>query len=200
MLIHRQALELHRMCPEEGDGKYALAAMLIEPTGHVTVCDGHQYLRIAAKVEEPALFDMEIPEDERESIEAIVLPAEAADSFNAALKKRKKKKGEAPPSVSISTDGEHIKLASSDGRTTRRFEITPPEQPYPPIDRVLRDHVVTREVLLGVDLLLDVLKTFKATGCDTIRFGFAEGQDAPIKVSAFSEIGPIEGAVMPRRE
>ena len=200
MLINRQALELFRMSADENDSTFALAAMLIESTGHVTVCDGTQYLRIAAKVEEPALFDALVPEEEREQTETILLPADAAESFNAALKKRKKKKGEAPPAVAISSDGDQIRLASSDGRTMRRFDITPPDQEYPPIDRVLRDHVVTREVLLGVDLLLDVLKTFKATGCDTIRFGFAEGQDAPIRVSAFSEIGPIEGAVMPRRE
>jgi hypothetical protein len=201
MLIHRQALELHRMCADENDGKHALTAIKVEPTGHVTVCDGTQYLRIAAKVEEPGLFDALVPEEERVQTQTILLPAEAAESFNAALKKRKKKKDEVPPSVVISQDEDgHIRLASSDGRTMRRFEIEPPTQPYPEIERVLRGHVVTKEVLFGVDLLLDVLKTFKATGCSTIRFGFAEGQDAPVKVTAFSEIGPIEGAVMPRRE
>lgn len=200
MLIHRQALELHRMCADEDDTKFALASMMIEPTGHVTVCDGTQYLRIAAKVEEPALFDTLVPEDEREQTETILLPAEAAESFNAALKKRKKKKGEVPPSVAISQDNGHIRLASSDGRTMRRFDIEPTTAPYPAVELVLRGHVVTRDVLFGVDLLLDVLKTFKATGCSTIRLGFAEGQDAPVRVSAFSAIGPIEGAVMPRRE
>lgn len=198
MLIHRQALELHRMCAEESDGKYALTAMRIEPDGHVTVCDGAQYLRIAAKVEEPGLFDVLVPSEEREQEETILLPAEAAESFNAALKKRKGKKGEVPPSVAISIDDGHIRLASSDGRTMRRFEVQPPTSPYPDIDRVLTSHVVTKEVIFGVDLLLDVLKTFKAMGCSSIRMSFAEGKAAPVKVSAFSAIGPIEGVVMPR--
>lgn len=200
MLIHRQALELHRMCADENDGKFALAAMLIEPTGHVTVCDGTQYLRVSAKVEEPALFDALIPDEERRWREPIVLPADAAESFNAALKKRKKKKGDVAPSVSVSQNDEHIRLASSDGQTMRRFEVKPPEQPYPPIENVFKDFVEVKKVVMGVDLLLDVLKTFKACGSDSITLSFGSGDSAPVKVSSFSGIGPIEGAVMPRRE
>lgn len=200
MLIHRQALELHRMCAAENDGKFALAAMLIEPDGHVTVCDGTQYMRIAARVEEPALFDALIPEEERDQHQPIVLPAEAAESFNAALKKRKKKKGDVPPSVSISQLDTHINLASSDGKTMRRFEVEPPSQPYPPIENVFRDFVPIKDVVFGVDILLDVLKTLKACGADSVKFVLANGEAAPVKVSASTAIGPVEGAVMPRRE
>jgi hypothetical protein len=162
MVIHREALELARMAPTDDEGgHYALTCLLIEGDGHVVVCDGHQLIRVAGKVDEPSLFDSIIPAEERDHAEPILLPAEAAQSFNAALKKRKKKKGEPTPHIVVSQDGESVRLASADGKVTRRFDVKPPELPFPNIAAVMRPHAEVKRVTLGVDLMLTVLALTK---------------------------------------
>ena len=201
MLIHREALELARMAPGDDEGgTHALSCLLIEADGHVVVCDGHQLIRVAGIVDEPSLFDSLIPVSEREHAEAILLPAEAAQSFNAALKKRKKKKGEPTPHIVVSQDGDGVKLASADGKVMRRFEVKAPELPYPNIAAVMRPHAEVKRVTLGVDLMLTVLKALKGCGCDSVTMSLSEGESAPVKLSAFSSpMGPVEGVVMPMR-
>ena len=201
MLIHREALELARFAPtvDEG-GQYALTCLMLEPDGHVVVCDGHQLMRVAGAVDEPSLFDALIPQEEREHAAPILLPAEAAQSFNAALKKRKKKKGEPTAHIVISQDGEAIRLASADGKVTRRFEVKPPDLPFPNIAAVMRPHVEVKKVTLSVELMLTVLKALKGCGCTSLTLSLAAGEAAPIKLSAFSEpMGPVEGVFMPMR-
>jgi hypothetical protein len=202
MLIHREALELARFAPAEDEGgTLALTCLLIESDGHVVVCDGHQLIRVAGQVDEPSLFDSLIPAEEREHSEAILLPAEAAQSFNAALKKRKKKKGEPTPHIVVSRDGEAVRLASADGKVTRRFDVKPPDLPFPKIESLLRPHVAVKRVTLGVDLMLTILKALKGCGCESATFSFAEGEAAPVKFTAFSQpMGPVEGVVMPMRD
>lgn len=199
MLIHREALELSRMAPSDDEGgQYALTCLLIEADGHVVVCDGHQLIRVAGQVDEPSLFDSLIPADEREHSEPILLPAEAAQSFNAALKKRRKKKGEPTPHIVVSQDGNAVRLASADGKVTRRFEVKPPELPFPNIATVMRKHVTAKRVTLGVDLMLTILKALKGCGCPSITLDFAEGETSPVHFRAFSDpMGPVEGVVMP---
>lgn len=201
MLIHREALELARMAPTEDEGgRFALTCLLIEADGHVVVCDGHQLIRVAGQVDEPSLFDSLIPEEEREHAEPILLPAEAAQSFNAALKKRKKKKGEPTPHITVSHDGEAVRLASADGKVTRRFSVKPPELPFPDIAPLMRPHATVKRVTLGVDLMLTVLKALKGCGCDSVTLSLAEGESAPVQFSAFSNpMGPVSGVVMPMR-
>ncbi len=201
MLIHRESLELAKLAPDAEDvGQAALTGIEIKPDGHVAVCDGHMWLRVSGKVDEPSLFDAIIPVEEREHESTIVLPAEAALSFNAALKKRKKKKGEAPPHVVISQEGDQIKIASSDGKVTRRFEVAKVEDPYPNIDSVFKNHATTKRVTFGVDLLLAFLKTVRACGGNSIEMEFAESELAPVRVSSYSlTVGKIDGALMPQR-
>jgi hypothetical protein len=200
MLIHREALELAKMAASEDDGKYSLSCLLIEADGHVVVCDGKQLIRVAGKVDDPSLFDSLIPEDEREHAEEILLPAEAAQSFNAALKKRKKKKGEATPHVVVSGDGDSIRLASADGQVTRRFDVKPPEHPYPNYKALMKPHTVVKRVTLSIDLMLNVLKALKSAGCPSVTLHLSEGEGAAVKISAFSDpMGPVEGVVAPMR-
>lgn len=201
MLIHREALELARMAPTDDEGgNYALSCLLIEADGHVVVCDGHQLIRVAGQVDEPSLFDSLIPAEEREHSAPILLPAEAAQSFSAALKKRKKKKGEPTPHIVVSHDGDAVRLASADGKVTRRFDVKPPELPFPNIAAVMKPHVSAKRVTLGVDLMLTILKALKGCGCPSVTLDFAEGEGSPVKMSAFSDpMGPVEGVVMPIR-
>lgn len=201
MLIHREALELARMAPDEDEGgKFALSCLLIEADGHVVVCDGTQLIRVAGQVDEPSLFDALISPAEREHDTPILLPAEAAQSFSAALKKRKKKKGEPTPHIVVSQDGDAIRLASADGKVTRRFEIKSSELPFPNIAAVMRPHVEVKRVTLGVDLMLTVLKALKGCGCPSITLSFAAGESAPVKIDAFSNpMGPVTALVMPMR-
>lgn len=201
MLIHREALELARMAPDEDEGgALALSCLMIEPDGHVVVCDGHQLIRVAGAVDEPSLFDSLIPADEREHADPILLPAEAAQSFAAALKKRKKKKGEPTPHLVVSQTGDAIRLASADGKVTRRFEVKPPELPYPNYATLMRPHTEVKRVTLGVDLMLTVLKALKGCGCTSMTLSLAASDTAPVKIDAFSTpMGPVEGLVMPMR-
>jgi hypothetical protein len=199
MLIHREALELAKLANTE-DESHALNCLRFEPDGHVCVSDGHQYLRVNGKVDEPSLFDSLIPEDERTCDTEVLLPSEAAQSFNAALKKRKTKKGEPTPHIVLSHDGDVVRVASSDGKVTRRFDVNPIETPYPNIDAIRRQHVSTRTVTLGVDLMIKVLRAMKGAGCTSVTLDLAEGTYAPIRLSSFSGVmGPVEGAVMPMR-
>lgn len=202
MLIHREALELARMAPDDDEGgNYALSSLLIEADGHVVVCDGHQLIRVHGRVDEPSLFDSIIPLEEREHAAPIMLPAAAAESFNAALKKRKKKKGEPTPHIVVSHDGESVRLASADGKVTRRFEVKPPELPFPNIAPLMRPHAEVKRVTLDVDLMMTVLKSLKGCGCNTVTLSFSEGATAPVKLTAFSvPMGPVQGLVMPMRE
>ena len=200
MLIHREALELANLAADEGDERFALTAIEIRPDGRVSVTDGHMWLRVSGKVEEPSLFDALIPAKEREQETTILLPAEAAQSFNAALKKRKVKKGEAKPNVVISQTDKAIRLASSDGRVTRRFEVEPPTAQYPALDKTLKDHVTTKKVVFSVELLSHLLRTMRALGSEAIHMEFAEGELAPVRISGLSvHVGEISGALMPMK-
>lgn len=189
------------MAPTDDEGgKYALTCLMIEESGHVVVCDGFQLMRVAGKVDEPSLFDALIPVDEIHHAEQILLPAEAAISFNAALKKRKKKKGEPTPHIVVSKEGDAIRLASADGKVTRRFDVTPPELPFPNIASLMRPHTTVKSVTLSVDLMLTVLKALKGCGCTSVTMDLAEGDGAPVKIGAFSDpMGPVQGVVMPMR-
>jgi hypothetical protein len=202
MLIHREALELANLAAEDTKdlGNKALACLKVEGNGHVTVTDGHVLMRLAAKMEEPGLFDEVLDVDERNARETVLLPANAAAAFNAAMKKRKRKKGQSAPGVAISQGDALVKLASSDGITTQRFEIKPLEsEKFPDPSKIFKDHVTTHEVVLGVDLLIDVLRTIKAIGAKSVRFHLAAEPVSPIKVTAMSEVGTLEGVLMPQR-
>jgi hypothetical protein len=200
MLIHREALELAKLAHTEDEG-HALNCLRFEEDGHVVVSDGHQFLRVNGKVDEPSLFDALIPEGELQCAAEVLLPSEAAQSFNAALKKRKKKKGEPTPHIVLSQDdGGVVRVASSDGKVTRRFDVKPVETPYPNIDAIRRQHISQRSVTLGVDLMIKILRAMKGAGCTSVTLDLAEGKHAPIRLKSFSDVmGPVEGAVMPMR-
>jgi hypothetical protein len=202
MLIHREALELARMAlTDDEGGTHALSCLLIEADGHVVVCDGHQLIRVNGKVDEPTLFDAIIDQKEREHAEPILLPAEAATSFNAALKKRKKKKGEPTPHIAVSGDPGQVRLASADGKVTRRFDVAPPDLPFPNITSLMKPHVEIKRVTLNVDLMLTVLRALKGCGCPSVTLSFSEGQTAPVKLTSFSDpMGPVDALVMPIRD
>lgn len=202
MLIHREALELAKLAADDNEdlGNKSLACLKVEGNGHVTVTDGHVLMRLAAKMEEPGLFDEVLDVDERNSRDVVLLPANAAAAFNAAMKKRKRKKGQASPGVAISQGDALIKLASSDGITTQRFEIKPLDtEQFPDPAKIFKSHVTTLEIVLGIDLLLDVLKTLKAVGASSVRLHLPAEPVSPVKVTAMSEVGTLEGVLMPMR-
>lgn len=202
MLIHREALELAALAADDTEdlGNKALACLKVEGNGHVTVTDGHVLLRLAAKMEQPGLFDEVLDVDERNARGTVLLPANAAAAFNAAMKKRKRKKGQAAPGVAISQGDALIKLASSDGVTTQRFEIKPlGSEKFPDPTKMFKDHVTTLEVVLGIELLIALLRTLKAIGATSVRLHLPAESVSPIKVTAMSEVGTLEGVLMPQR-
>ena len=202
MLIHREALELAALAADDTEdlGNKALACLKVEGNGHVTVTDGHVLLRLAAKMEQPGLFDEVLDVGERNARGTVLLPANAAAAFNAAMKKRKRKKGQAAPGVAISQGEALIKLASSDGVTTQRFEIKPLEsEQFPDPTKIFKDHVTTLEVVLGIELVIALLRTLKAIGATSVRLHLPAEAVSPIKVTAMSEVGTLEGVLMPQR-
>ncbi|MGE0363025.1 MAG: hypothetical protein AB7R67_20090 [Vicinamibacterales bacterium] len=202
MLIHREALELAALAAEDTDdlGNKALACPKVEGNGHVTATDGTVILRLAAKMEQPGLFDEVLDVDERNARATILLPANAAAAFNAAMKKRKRKKGQATPGIAVSQGDALVKLASSDGITTQRFEIKPTESDkFPDPSKMFKAHVTTFEVVFGVEVLIDVLRVLKAIGAASVRLHFAAEPVSPVRVTAMTEVGTIDGMVMPQR-
>ncbi len=203
MLIHREALELANLAPsEETPGKFALSCLHVGKSGHVTVCDGHLWLRVSGKVMEPSLLDVMLDEDDREQESVVLLSAEAARSFNAALKKRKVKKGEPKPHVVIAQSGEEIRVSSGDGRVTRKFVVEPPKEPFPDVDKLANQkRVIVKSVTVGIDVLMSICRTVKAVGCSSFTLDLAEGDNAAIMLSAYSlNVGHVEGMFMPRRD
>lgn len=203
MLIHREALELANLAPDqEAPGRFALSCIHIGKAGHVTVCDGHFWLRVSGKVMEPSLLDVMLDEDDREQESVVLLSAEAARSFNAALKKRKVKKGEPKPHVVIGQSGEEIRVSSGDGRVTRKFVVEPPKAPFPDVDKLVNEkRVIVKSVTVGIDVLMSIARTIKAVGCSTFTLDLAEGESAPIMISAYSlNVGHVEGMFMPCRD
>lgn len=198
MLIHQAALELVRLTADE-EAAPALTGLNVEPTGHVTASNGYCYLRIAAKVEQPSLFDEQIPVADRNQRETVVIPGEAASQFLAALKKRKHKKDQPLPSVIVSQEGDQIRLASADGKTTRRIDALKQDLAYPDVATILKKHVTTFDVVFGVELLIDYLRVLKACGARSIHLHFPAENVSPVRVTASTEVGSIEGAVMPQR-
>lgn len=201
MLIHREALGLARMTAADDEGgKFALSCLMIEADGHVVACDGVHLLRVHGHVDEPSLFDAIIPEDERKMAASLLLPREAAESFNAALKKRKRKKGEPAPHIVVSVGDSGIQLASADGKVTRRFDVTPPELPFPDYQHLMRPRTSVKAVTINVDVMLTVLRALKGAGCGSVTMTMAEGEGAPIRLDAFSDpMGPVQGLLMPMR-
>jgi hypothetical protein len=201
MLIHREALELSRNAAAGDDGvPFAISCLHVSEDGAVTVTDGHHWLRMQAAVDEPSLFD-ELAEQGAgaESEGPVLVPADVMAAFSAAMKKRKAKKGQPVPHVVVTQKGNSVTLASSDGKTKRTFLLDAIEVEYPNVDRTVLAHAPVREVLLGVDLLYLMLRTLKACGAVSIRFGIPQSKEAPIRVSTVTATGPIDGAIMPMK-
>lgn len=205
MLIHREALELARNAGKVEDGVvYPVSCLHITPEGHVTVTDGHHFIRIKAAVDEPSLFD-EIAAEETEALEEpVLIPAEVALAFGAAMKRRSKK-GEDVPHVVVAAQAgaETITLRSSDGKTTRSFLIggMDPTMQFPKVDRAVRGaNAPVRHIVFDVDLVMRLLRVLKAVGATSVRFGLTEREDGPMSFSAFTEHGPVDGAVMPMKD
>jgi hypothetical protein len=202
MLIHREALELANNAAQGEDAPFMLTCVNVSEDGSVTVTDGHHWLRMKAAADEPSLFD-EIAERDTEALTGPALvPADVMSAFNASMKKRKSKPGEAKPHVVVAQQENRVTLRSSDGKTTRTFllEAVGADLKFPDVDRTVAAHVPVRRVVLGVDLLLLILRTLRACKVGTITLGLPAEDMAPISISAFSLTGPIEGAIMPCRD
>jgi hypothetical protein len=193
VLIHREALALASNANTESDGRYCLNFVKVTKDGHVIGCDGHHFLRIKAKVEAPTLLDAMLPAEDREADADALIPADALQSFSAAVKKMDEN-----AHVVIAASGPTITLASTDGVCERQFIVKPPELPYPDVDKVMQHHPVV-EVVVSVELLTKVLKTLKACGAKSLRLGVKDAE-SQIAISAFCDSGPIDGSLMPMRD
>jgi len=204
MLIHREALELARnAASHDTEGvPITISCVKIGPDGSVTVTDGHHWLRMKAAADEPNLFD-ELAERGTDALEhPVLVPADVIAAFNAAMKKRKVKKGQPVPHVVVAQHENRITLKSSDGKTMRTFELDAPdaELKFPDVDKTVQAHLPTHHVVLSVDLLALLVKTLRACKATTLKLGFPIDTDAPVTLSTFTLTGPIDGAIMPMRE
>jgi hypothetical protein len=204
MLIHREALELAKNAAPSGDGiPFAITCVQVTTDGAVTVTDGSHWLRMKAAADEPNLFD-ELAEKDTETLAGPVLvPAEVMSAFRAAMKRRKSKKGEPVPHVVVAQQDNRVTLRSSDGKTMRTFllEAVGADLKFPDIERTVRGaYKPVRHVVLSVDILRLVMRTLHACKVGWVTLGFPEHPSAPISLTAWSETGPIDGAIMPARE
>jgi len=193
MLIHREALALANNATDESDGRYCLQFVKIEKNGTVVVTDGHHFLRMKALVDEPSLLDAMLPAEQRENAADALVPADVLTSFAAAIKKMDDK-----AHVVISTNKDTITLASTDGICERTFVSKPPDLPFPDVNKVAQKKPAVT-VVLSVELLTKVLRTLKAAGATSVKFGIKDDV-SPIGLNAFTEAGLIDGAIMPMRE
>lgn len=203
MLIHRESLELAKNAAPAGDGvPFTTSCVQVGEDGTVTVTDGSHWLRMKAAADEPNLFD-EIAESGTDDLDGpVMIPAEVVQAFNAAMKKRKAKKGMPVPHVIVAQQDDRVTLRSSDGKTTRTFlmEAVDPNLVYPDVDRTVSVHRPTHHVTVSVDLLLKTVQTLKACGAEAVVLGLPRTPVAPIHISAWTPTGPIDGAVMPMSE
>lgn len=203
MLIHREALELSRNAAIAVDGTpFTITCVNITTDGAVVVTDGKHWLRMKAATEEPNLFD-EIAEQGTDALDGpVMIPAEVVQAFNAAMKKRKPKKGQSVPHVVVAQEDNRVTLKSSDGKTTRSFlmEAVDKDLTFPDVDYTVAAHKPQRHVIFSVDLLSVVLRTLRACKADSVTFGFPEDSEAVVSLTAFTATGPIDGAVMPMRK
>lgn len=202
MLIHREALELAKNAAPVGDGvPFTITCVNITEDGAVTVTDGHHWLRMKAAADEPNLFD-EIAEDGTDALDGpVMIPAEVVQAFNAAMKKKKAKKGMPIPHVIVAQQDDRVTLRSSDGKTTRTFlmEAVDVNLKYPDVEKTILSHAPTHHIILSVDLLSKMVRALKACKAPNLHLGLPADPTAPIHVSAFTETGSIDGALMPMR-
>ncbi len=202
MLIYREALELARNAAVDADGiPFSMTCVYVTEDGALTVTDGHLWLRMKGAVDEPNLFD-ELADKGAgaKSDGPVLVPADVIQAFNAAMKKRKAKKGQPVPHVVVTKAGTSITLASSDGKTKRTFLLEASDiTTFPDVDRTVLAHAPVRELVLGVDLLYSVLRTLKACGAVSLHLGLPESVEGPVRMSSVSLTGPIEGAIMPMK-
>lgn len=203
MLIHREALELAKNCAADIDGiPFAMSCVHFDTDGTVTVTDGTHWLRMKAAADEPNLFDELAEQGDAILLDAVLIPGDVVTSFNGAMKKKKAKKGMPVPHVVVATKEKSVTLRSSDGKTTRTFLIdgVAADLVFPNVDKTVLTHQPERTVILGVDLLSLIVRTLKACKAPSITLGFSSSPSAPITIRAFSETGPITGALMPMND
>ena len=200
MLIHREALELAKNCAADGDGvPFTMTCVHLDPSdGSVTVTDGRHFLRMRAAADEPNLFDDMAAQQTEELETSVLIPGDVVQAFNAAMKKRKAKKGLPTPHVVVARADDRVTLKSSDGKTTRTFLIdgVDKELKCPDVNKVVAGHKAVRTVTLGIELLDAIVRVMKACKVEAVTLGLPELDTQPITVSAFTENGPIDGALM----
>jgi hypothetical protein len=205
MLIRLEALELAANAgePDESD-RYHLNVVQVRANGSVIVTDGSACLRIQAAVDEPGLFDALMPAQERGFEGEVLIEKGDAIDFKAACRKALKRAGKKssadggePVHVVIAKDGDTLKMATADGIVERQFLIKQPDGlRFPDVDRVIPagEH---REIILSVELLLKMLRTLKRLRVRAVTLGLSRAPLSPIRITANSHAGAIDGALMP---
>lgn len=205
MLIHREGLELAtNTLTEEGATRFALGSIQVGTDGVVLASDGKACLRMAARVDEPTLFDDLAEEDTDDLCDPVLIPADVATAFLASMKKCKAKPGEAKSHVVVATRNGQVTLRSSDGKATRTFLLESPSSDlrFPDVMRLLRQHRPGTRVVLSVDVMSQILRTLRAVKAMSFSFDIPADYDGAnaIAVAAFCDAGPIEGLIMPMRD
>lgn len=193
MLIHREALSLANNALDESDGRYCLNFVKVTKDGHVIAVDGHHFLRMRAKVDEPSLLDAMLPEVVAENEDDALIPADVLQSFAAAIKKM-----DDNAHVLITTSKDQITLASTDGICERTFLSKPPALPFPDVNKVSQKKPAIT-VVLSIELLAKICRTLKTCGATSVRLGVKDAESA-VGINAICESGTIDGAIMPMRD
>ena len=80
------------------------------------------------------------------------------------------------------------------------MEPVDPNLTYPNVEKTVLAHEPVKTVALSVDMLAGLLRTLKSCKATSITLGLPADPVGPIRLSAFTATGPIDGAMMPLRD
>jgi hypothetical protein len=199
LLIHRNALEVVRLCEKPDDSTTpATTHVFVEEDGRISATDGTMVLRAKGMVEaEPNLFMADVIGVDETA--RYTLPRDMVADFLKAW---------GGDQVVVREDGAGAIVETVDGQTSRRFESKSALIDAPNFDHVIRIADGSQRVVIAVDVLLTLARTLKAMGAASVRLsvlgGTAEKHPPAIHVEAKALLGDVfmdvDGALMPMRE
>jgi hypothetical protein len=203
MLIHREALEVVRLCEKPGDQIAPVATyVFVDDDGRVMATDGHMVLRATGLVkEEPDLFMKDVRGADELSHHA--LPEELVIDFLKAWRGEQVILREGP-----CDDGKGPSILETlDGRTSRRFDSKlAGAVDSPNFNSVIKQPKNPRTVVVSVEFLLTITRCLKAMGVKSLKCSIGSEANAPVFLEGKAFVGKnlqeleIDGALMPMRD
>lgn len=203
MLIKLDALKLVGIASTSKPDKLNVPVDCLHVTedGDIVATNGHILLKMRGNVEEPGLFDAEFDTSDREQKVNMLITGSVVRDFLACCRQS----GKEAPTVVLTQKRKSVNLATTDGVTTKRFDASGDRdiEKFPDASKLLGKRVERVEVTLGVDVLMQMLRTLRAVGCKSVTLGVPPVDEEQkqivdmLSVDAKATNGQVTGAVMP---